>query len=145
VQDLKIRLVKNKKELEKVFKIRMTVFVDEQKVPPELELDEFDILSKAKHVIALYKGKPAGAARIRFPGNKAKLERLALLKKYRGNGFGKMIIEYMVKYCKKKNPKEILLHSQCYAEKFYRKCGFIPRGKIFLDAGIRHIEMYLKS
>jgi len=144
MQDLKIRLVKNKKELEKVFKIRIIVFVDEQKVPPELELDEFDTLSKAKHVIMLYKGKPIGAARIRFPKNNAKLERLALLKEYRGKGFGKAIIEYMVEYCQKKKPKEIVLHGQCYAENFYRKCGFIPRGKIFMDAGIKHIEMYLK-
>lgn len=145
MKNLQVRLVKNKKELEKVFKIRTVVFVDEQKVPSDLELDEFDTLSKAKHVIALYKGKPIGAARIRFIKKKAKLERLALLKKYRGKGFGKAVMDYMVNYCKKKKPKEIILHGQCYAEKFYRKLGFVPRGKTFMDAGIEHIEMYLKS
>ena len=52
---------------------------------------------------------------------------------------------YLINYCKKKKVNEIVLHSQCYIEDFYKKCGFKTRGKTFMDAGIKHIEMYIKA
>lgn len=139
----KIRLVKNKKELENVFKIRHIVFIKEQNVPENIEIDKFD--KSAKHMIVLYKNKPIGCARIRFIGSKAKLERIAVLKSYRGKGFGKMIVNYMVNYCKNKNVKKIIMNSQYYLKDYYKKFGFKPRGKTFVEAGIKHIEMYRNS
>ncbi len=53
-------------------------------------------------------------------------------------------MDYLINYCRKKEVKEIFLYSQYYIKDFYEKCGFIPRGKTFVDAGIEHIEMYLK-
>ncbi len=140
---LKIRLANNKKEVDYVMKIREIVFIKGQKVPKKRELDGFD--ENAKHVIVIYKKTPIGCARIRFLHNKAKLERIALLKQYRGRGFGKNIIKYLVSYCKRKNPKEIVMHAQYYLKDFYNKCGFEERGSIFMDAGIRHIEMYMPA
>ena len=139
--NLKIELVKNKKDLEHVFKIRETVFIKEQKVPKDIERDDFD--SIAKHFVVFYRNKPIGCARISFINKKVKLERIALLKKYRGKGFGKIITEYLIEYCKKKNVKEIFMHSQYYLKDFYNKCGFKIRGKTFMEADIKHIEMYL--
>ncbi len=139
--NLKIRLIKNKKELEQVFKIRETVFIKEQNVPEDIERDEFDNI--AKHIIVLYKNKPIGCARISFVNNKAKLERIAVLEKYRDKGFGKAITNYLIGYCKNKNAKEIFMHSQYYLKDFYKKLGFKPRGKTFMEADIKHIEMYL--
>ena len=75
----KIRLVKNKKELKQVYKIREIVFIKEQKVAENIEKDKFD--RTAKHFILLYKNKPVGCARIRFIDRKAKLERIAVLKR----------------------------------------------------------------
>ncbi|RLI62298.1 MAG: GNAT family N-acetyltransferase, partial [Candidatus Asgardarchaeum californiense] len=49
-----------------------------------------------------------------------------------------------VNYCKNKGYSEICLHSQTYIIDFYKKCGFKPRGKTFLEAGIKHIEMYMQ-
>ena len=138
---LKIKLAKTKKELEQILNIRETVFIKGQKVPKNRELDGLD--NSAKHVIVTYKGRAIGCARIRFIHNKAKLERIALLKEYRGKGFGKQIMEYLIKCCKRKNPKEIVMHAQYYLKNFYDKCGFKKRGRIFIDAGIRHIEMYM--
>jgi len=76
--NIQIRSIKNKKELEQVFRIREIIFIREQKVQKNIERDEFDKISK--HVIILYKNKPVGCARIRLIGKKAKLERIALLK-----------------------------------------------------------------
>lgn len=140
--NLKIKSVKNNKDLEKVFRIREIVFIKEQKVPKNIEIDEFDKI--VKHFIVLYENKSIGCARIRFVDKKAKLERIALLKNYRGKGFGKIVTKYLVKYCKKKNVKEIFMHSQYHLKDFYRKLGFKQRRKAFLEAGIKHIQMYQK-
>ena len=139
---LKIRLIKNKKEFDQVLKIREIVFIKGQKVPKQRERDQFD--KKAKHVIVIYKGRPVGCARIRFIDKKAKLERIAILSRYQGKRLGKKLMDYLIKYCRKRKAKEIILHSQYYIRNFYRKFGFKQRGKIFMDANIKHIEMRLK-
>lgn len=140
---IKIRLIKNKKELEDVLRIREIVFIRGQKVQKNIERDKFDKISK--HLIVLYKKKPIGCARIRLIGKKAKLERIALLKKYRGKGFGKNIVNYLIKYCKKKDIKVVYMNSQYYLMNYYKKFGFKTRGKSFMEAGIKHIEMYLNQ
>jgi len=138
---LKIRLAKNKSEYGEILRIRLNVFVKEQKVPSEIEVDEHE--NTSKHFIAFYRGKPVGCGRLRFIGGKAKLERIAVLKRYRNKGFGTRILKHMVNYAKRKNPKEIYIHAQYYLKDYYKKLGFKPTGKIFYEAGIKHIKMYL--
>ena len=142
MENLKIRLIRNKKELNQVLKIREIVFIKGQKVPVDRERDGLDNISH--HFIVLFEDKPIGCARIRFIKGNAKLERIALLKKYRGKGFGKTIVDYLVKYCIRKNAKEIVMGAQHYLKNFYMRCGFKPRGRIFMDAGIKHVERYIK-
>lgn len=117
--DLKIRLVRNKSELDDIFRIREIVFVKGQNVPREREIDGLD--TSSKQVIVLYRNKPIGCARVRLLGKKAKLERIALLKRYRNKGWGKRIMDYLIRYCGRKRVKEIVLHSQCYIKDFYTK------------------------
>lgn len=143
MKDLKIRLVKNKREYGEVLRIRLNVFVKEQKVPREIEIDEYE--NTSKHFIAFYRGKPIGCGRLRFLKGKAKFERIAVLKRYRNKGFGTRILMYMVNYAKRKNPKEIYMHAQYYLREYYKKLGFRPVGKIFYEAGIKHIKMHLVS
>ena len=111
MKDIKVRLVKNKKELNIVHKIRETVFIKEQKVSKDIEYDEHE--TSAKHIIAFYKDIPAGCARIRFlrknkdknkkdNKSKAKLERIAVLKRYRGKSVGKALLKYMISYSKRR-------------------------------------------
>ena len=140
-KNLKVRLIKNKKELGKVLTIREIIFIKEQKVSKEIEVDGLDKISK--HIIVFYKAKPIGCARIRFVGKKAKLERIALLKGYRSKGIGKILMYYLINYCKNKNFKNIFMNSQYYLKDYYSKFGFKSRGKPFTEAGIKHIEMYL--
>ncbi len=138
---LKIRKVKNKSELNKTFEIRTTVFIEEQNVLPELELDGLD--SEAEHFIVYLNHKPIGCARIRKNKDFVKLERIAIIKEYRCRGFGKKLTNFLVDYCKQNNYNKIKLHSQIYISDFYKKLGFKLVGKKFFEAGIEHIEMWM--
>jgi len=140
VRTLDIQMAKTKKELDQVIAIRKEVFVEGQNVPVELEIDGLD--DKAEHVIAYLDEEPIGCARIRFD-TYAKLERIAIVEKYRGKGFGRKITEFLIDYCKQKNVDEIRLHAQMYTADFYKKLGFLVRGKTFFEADIEHIEMYM--
>lgn len=142
MKDLKIGVIRNKKEYAQILKVRKVVFVKEQKVPLSLEIDEHE--KSSKHVIVFLKSKSIGCARIRTAGKNIKLERIALYKKYRGRGIGNEVMKYLICYCKKKKPMEIYMHAQKYLIKFYEKFGFRRRGKVFEEAGIDHVEMYLK-
>lgn len=143
MEGLKIRLIKNKKELEEVFNIRNIVFGKEQNISREIDFDGLD--NKSKQIIVFYKNKIIGCARIRFIGNKAKLERIAILKKYRGRGFGLTIMHYLIKYTKKRKTKEIYFHAQNYSKIFYEKCGFKVTGKPFKEVEIKHIKMHMRN
>jgi len=139
VNKLDVRLVKNKKEYNKIINIRETVFIKEQNVPKEIEMDEFD--KEAEHFIAYLKDKPIGCARTRKINNYVKLERIAILKEYRGKGYGRDLTNFLINLCRKKGFKEVHLHSQINVSDFYEKLGFKKIGGIFLEADIEHIEM----
>jgi len=141
VNNLKIQIVKNQKEFGDVIAIRKKVFIEEQNVPIDIEIDGLD--GEAEHVIAYVGGEPIGCARIRF-NTYAKLERIAIVEKYRGQGFGIQLTDFLIGYCKQKNVDEIQLHAQMYTADFYKKLGFLERGKTFFEADIEHIEMYMK-
>lgn len=140
--DLSIKLVENESEMKEVLRIRKTVFVEEQNIPKDRERDGLD--EKATHFLVKFRNRPIGAARARFLGNTGKLERISLLRSYRRRGYGKRMVDYLVKYCEEKGVSEIVLYSQLYLKEFYERCGFKSRGKIFFEAGAKHIEMYRK-
>jgi len=139
--DLQIKKVNTKKTLEQVFNIRKKVFIDEQKVPVEIEMDKFDRTSD--HFIAYLNKKPVGCARIRY-NDFAKLERIAILKEHRNKGYGTQLTKYLIQYCKNKKIKKIVIHSQMYVLGFYKKFGFKTVGEPFDEAGIKHVKMILE-
>lgn len=140
--DIQVRVAREKKEVGEAFRVRETVFINEQKVSREEEMDEHD--GTATHVIAYYNDEVAGCGRIRFLGERAKLERLAILKEFRKKGVGRKVLEFMIAHSKEKGAVEAYGHAQLYARDFYEKCGFKARGGEFMEANIRHIEMYME-
>ena len=134
-----IKRVENASELGLAYYIRFKVFVDEQNVPPELELDEHD--EAAVHMLALENETPVGCGRLVFFEGYARIGRVAVLKEYRGRGFAKMICEALIDIARNEGVSKIVLDSQCSAEGLYRKLGFAPEGEVFDDAGIDHIRM----
>ena len=118
---LEIKTVETKQEYKHVLDIRKKVFIEEQKVSVEIEIDKYE--SESTHFIAYLNKEPIGCARIRF-NNFAKLERIAIIKQYRGKGFGTKLTQYLIDYCHKKNIFHIRLNSQLYVAEFYKKIGF---------------------
>jgi len=117
--------------------IRYEVFVDEQNVPEELEIDGLD--GEAKHVLAFVDEVPIGTGRILSDGH---IGRVAVLKKYRGQGSGKLIMKELIKWAQDMNLEKVWLSSQLHAHSFYLDLGFVCVGEIYKEAGIDHIKMY---
>jgi predicted GNAT family N-acyltransferase len=136
-----VRTVVSKKQFEQAFAIRLRVFVREQGVPVEIELDGDD--RRAVHLLAAIRGKPVGTARIVIKNGRAKIGRMAVLKSCRGRGVGKALLERAVEFARKGRAKMIYLHAQVPVVGFYEKMGFRSVGRIFREAGIPHRKMIL--
>ena len=126
--------------ISKAYSLRKLVFVEEQKVPEEMELDELDQV--ALHAVAQDNDRVVGVLRLVIEGDKAHLGRLAVRKELRGQGIGQQLVALSEREAKNLNLKEIYFHAQVHARSFYQKLGYQTRGDIFEEAGIEHIEMY---
>jgi len=119
--------------------VREKVFVEEQKVPLDLEWDEWDELSE--HALALDpEGSPIGTARLLPDG---RIGRMAVLKEWRLKGVGGALLSALIDRARVRRMQCSVLHAQTHAAGFYRRFGFIERGEEFLEAGIPHVEMAL--
>ncbi|MCY3857941.1 MAG: GNAT family N-acetyltransferase [Gammaproteobacteria bacterium] len=116
--------------------IRFKVFVEEQSVPVEEELDGMDEVST--HFLATVGGNPVGVARLMPSGQ---IGRMAVLIAYRRHGIGAQLLRAAVKEALKNGFPEPFLHAQTHALSFYSANGFEAIGEIFLDAGIEHRAM----
>ena len=136
-------LIKQWKEAQTdAFLVRKEVFIHEQGVPAELELDEYDPL--AVHALAYQDGQCIGTGRlIELDNGRAQIGRLAVLVQFRGGGTGKQILETLVRLARSQGTKLIILHSQIAAIPFYEKLGFKAEGPIYDEVGIPHRNMIL--
>ncbi len=140
--DISIKSVEDEEEMKGALRIRKSVFIEEQGIPEEREMDGLD--EEATHFLVEHDGDYIGTARIRIMDEKGKLERISVLKPYRGRGYGRELVKYLTEYCRDRGLSEVVLHSQLRQKDFYEKCGFEPRGEVFLEAGIKHIKMVYK-
>ena len=122
---------------EDICAIRYEVFVDEQNVPEELEIDGLD--GEAKHVLAFVDGLPIGTGRILNDGH---IGRVAVLKNYRGLGIGKIIMKELIKCAQDMSLEKVWLSSQWHAHSFYLDLDFVCVDEIYKEAGIDHIKMF---
>lgn len=118
--------------------IRHEVFVLEQQVPVELELDEFDAVSL--HVLAFDGPKALGTGRLLPDGH---IGRMAVRREARGAGVGSMLLRALVEQARLRGDAGVVLHAQLSARGFYQGHGFAAEGAVFMDAGIEHIAMRL--
>jgi len=137
---IKVHKVTDPAELEKVFAIRREVFVGEQNCPPELEWEFED---ESTHFLATVDGVPAGASRWRKTDKGYKLERFAVLKKFRNMGVGQELVKTVLNDL----PNEaayVYMHAQLPAISLYERFNFEKTGPEFEEAGIRHYKMVKK-
>ena len=136
---MKVKIANTKQEKDHAFQLRTTVFIHEQNVPPEEEIDSFD--KEAIHFIGYNDDVPVAASRLRFVEKYGKLERICVLKEQRGKGYGKQLIQAMEKEILKNGYKKAKLNAQTHATEFYEQLGYKIISEEFMDAGIPHVTM----
>jgi predicted GNAT family N-acyltransferase len=121
--------------------IRRRVFVEEQAISEALEFDDLD--QGARHLLATIDGEPAGTLRIRLldDGRVAKIERVAVLEKWRRYRIGRALMEAALELAITQGAHEAKVHAQTVVQAFYAGLGFLPLGGEFEEDGIAHIAM----
>jgi predicted GNAT family N-acyltransferase len=117
-------------------RIRYTVFVVEQGVPLEIELDEHD--AECIHALAFDGAAAIGTGRLLPDGH---LGRMAVLREFRGHGVGSAILARLIEAAAQRGDREVLLSAQVHALAFYSAHGFSAEGEVYQDAGIAHQTM----
>lgn len=117
--------------------IRFEVFVEEQKVPAELEMDHMDAV--CVHAVAYdAAGTPVGTGRLLPDGH---IGRMAVRKSARGTGVGGALLRALMAQARARGDRQVELSSQTHAAPFYQRHGFTIEGDEFFEAGIAHINM----
>jgi predicted GNAT family N-acyltransferase len=139
-QLMDVRVATTEKEYQDALSIRQVVFIDEQQVPAELEIDKHE--GTATHFV-VYDANllPVGAGRLRLKGEKAKVERICVLKTRRGEHIGEALMAKLEDVARTKGVKGLILNAQTHAEGFYEKLGYQVTSDLFYEAGIPHVEM----
>lgn len=116
--------------------IRTQVFICEQGITEADEWDDQDLISQ--HFVIYDQDQPIATARL-LENNS--VGRVAVLKAYRGQGLGQMIMLEIISYAQKQRRSVLTLSSQVHAISFYEKLGFTVQGNPYDECGISHIEM----
>jgi predicted GNAT family N-acyltransferase len=120
--------------------VRSEVFIVEQSVPQDQELDELDPL--CVHFLARdVSGAPIATGRLLPDGH---IGRMAVLKAWRGCGVGSAVLDALLRLARERGDRTAILHAQTHARNFYARHGFVQTSSEFPEAGIPHIEMRLE-
>ena len=137
---LDIRFTQNNKDMLSCLDLRRTVFIEEQNVPENEEVDGDD--PDCDHILLTVSDIPVCAARLKYYNDFIKVQRVCVLKNYRGQGIGSKIINFIIRHVEKNDIRSsVRLGSQIHALEFYKRLGFIEFGEEYLDAGILHKDM----
>ena len=133
----------SKEEVERIFSLRSEVFVVEQECAYQ-DVDGKD--AEADHLLLYENDILCGYTRI-FPKNtyfkEASFGRTVVKKKYRGKGYGHILVKESLKYLKKKNEDIVKISAQSYLMEFYTFHGFVPKGDEYFEDNIPHTAMFL--
>jgi predicted GNAT family N-acyltransferase len=139
---IKVRIVNSPSDYDAILSIRYTVFVKEQNVPVELEMDEWDHHPDTIFLLAEDGEAKVGCLRLRPYGERvAKVERVAVIQEYRGRKIGQLMMHAAEQIAAQSGFRKIKLNAQEHAKEFYLKQGYLPVGQPFVEAGIPHIAM----
>jgi predicted GNAT family N-acyltransferase len=135
-----IRRVPEGASLADAHAVRRAVFIEEQGVDPDVEMDDAD--DEAAHIVAYEGDNPIGTARIRFPEpDVAKPERVAMRAAARGRGLGRRLMDRLETIAHERDCERLVLHAQVPVEAFYEACGYERTSDVFEEADIPHVEM----
>ena len=145
MEDLTIKLVETEEEMEAAMGVRFRVFVAEQQVPAEEELDEFDATATHAIAIAVNQGQPqviaTGRVFYRDEDSAARIGRMAVDIEWRHKGIGGRLLKFLEEEAAAQGVNTYVLNAQEYVKDFYATHGYVERGDTFLEADIVHILM----
>jgi predicted GNAT family N-acyltransferase len=118
--------------------VRETVFIDEQRVPRELEFDERDPL--CVHVLVFDGDAPIGTGRLDLAYG-GKVGRVAVLASHRRSGVGAALMNRLHDVAREQRQTHLWCNAQLTAVPFYERLGYVRSGPIFVEAGIDHVKM----
>jgi len=141
-----VRRARSDDERADALAVRREVFIEEQGVPEDLEVDGKD--DEAVHFVAYDDGDPVGAARLRgtdadpvSDASTGKVERVAVVADRRGDGLGREIMDELEATAAEEGVEALVLHAQLHVEGFYRELDYETTSDVFEEAGIDHVEM----
>ena len=135
-----VKLVETEAEMEAALAVRIRVFVAEQSVPAEEELDDED--ATATHAIAQHDGLVIGTGRLLTRGEGiCQIGRMAVDHPWRRQGVGGQLLLFLELEARSQGMSQAMLHAQEYVKSFYAAHDYLECGEVFLEAGISHIEM----
>jgi predicted GNAT family N-acyltransferase len=138
---IQIKHAVNEEDRNKCYALRLAVFVEEQGVPLDMELDEHDE-TDAVHIMGCDEGEVVATARMVNLDGVGKIGRVAVAQSARGKGYGKQVIEALMNLARDAGTvSSFALDAQIQATGLYEKLGFEKVGDVFDDAGIDHIKM----
>jgi predicted GNAT family N-acyltransferase len=136
---IEVREARGDAERRAALALRHEVFVEEQGVPLDLEIDEHDAM--ALHLVALDGDRIVGTCRLVEDGRRARFGRLVVARDARGRGTGAALLGEAERRARALGCDEMVLAAQTAAMGLYERAGYTARGDVFLDAGIEHLTM----
>ena len=143
--DLRFAIVTTAAQMNDALAIRRAVFIEEQGVSEEEEIDEYDgdpaATTGVVHVVAYCRGVAAATGRMMVhapPGEHPHIGRVAVLREYRGQGLGRAVMLALHNEAQRRGYAGVALGAQLHAIPFYETLGYIVSGEVYLDAGIEH-------
>jgi predicted GNAT family N-acyltransferase len=128
------------RERDDALAVRVAVFVDEQGIAREDEIDEHDT-TDAVHCVAYEDGRPVGAGRLVIDGERGMIGRMAVLRDCRGRGVGAAVLRALEAEGLERGLRHFKLSAQTHATGFYERCGYTAYGEVYEDVGIPHVDM----
>ena len=148
--DLRLAIVTTAGQMNDALAIRRAVFIEEQGVSEEEEIDEYDgdpaETTGVVHVVAYCRGVAAATGRLMVHaplGEHPHIGRVAVLREYRGQGLGRAVMLALHNEAQRRGYAGVALGAQLHAIPFYETLGYIVSGEVYLDAGIEHRWMDL--
>lgn len=146
-----VSVITTPQQMQQALEVRRRVFIEEQQVPEEEEIDEHDLPKAwgrtAVHVVGRLHGRSVATARLILdtePGALPHIGRVSVLRDFRSLGYGRTIMVALHEEARERGFTGVTLAAQLHAIPFYERLGYVARGPVFLDAGIEHRDMDLR-
>ena len=141
--DIVVKVAETAAELEGAVTVRMRVFVGEQGIPADVEVDEADAAPDTVHAVALRQGAVIATGRLLpdVDGKGPHIGRMAVAQQWRRHGVGGQVLTFLEECARELGFTQITLHAQEYVKAFYAGHGYAEVGDTFQEEGIPHREM----